>query len=99
MMCIPDPPHYTFIEKDVAIIGGELSCTTDANPTVLDDEYRWNISGIAYTGQVIELLPVHEGEAWIDVKCCTSNEIRGNTHTDCDFKTLDITPLRSPKSM
>lgn len=93
-MCIPDPPQHTFIEQDVATIGGELSCTTDANPTVLDDDYRWNISGVAYTGQVIEL-PVHEGEMKIDVRCCASNEIRGNTHNDFDFNTLDVTPSKS----
>lgn len=83
---VSDPPQNTLIEQDIAIIGGTLSCLTAA---VRNEDYRWNISGILYIGQVIILSPVHEGQSQVNAQCCASNEIRGELHTYCDFKILD----------
>ncbi len=82
------PPRNTEIEQSTATVGDTLSCTSDANPAVVDGDYSWDINGTVYYGQTVELLPEHEGNNLI--KCCAKNEIRGQPYEECDEKNFNI---------
>ena len=65
-----------------------MTCISDANPTVEESGYTWDISGTEHTGSYVTLEEEHEGVQLVE--CCAKNEIRGVTYKECDQKLFDV---------